>query len=90
MRNSNTTALLVDLTTGKSETIQVGDIRTHFIGDVRGETVRQLSEETFLRKWTPVDPDPARRFAIFDAYSLPNLEAVDVPISAREGLGVNV
>jgi hypothetical protein len=93
MRNSNTTALSVDLITGKSEAIQVGgynDIRARFVGDVRGETIRELGESTFLRKWTAVDPDPGRRIAIYDAYSVPGLQSVDLPITAKTGLEISI
>jgi hypothetical protein len=94
MHNSNTTAWLVDLTTGKSEAIQVGgynDIRVRFVGDVKGETLRELGENVYLRKWTAVDPDPeGRMVAVYDAYGVPSLQAVDLPAAARSSLEVKV
>jgi hypothetical protein len=76
------TAFLVDLATGKSEPLEIAgytDIRARFVGDVKGETLRELGENVYLRKWTAVDPNPKRRVAIYDAYTVPSLRRVDIP-----------
>jgi hypothetical protein len=75
-------ALLVDLVTGENTVIDLkgnDHVRSFFPGsDVRGKTLRQLSESVFLREWIACDRE-TRRVAIIDAYDGTTLKRVDLP-----------
>jgi hypothetical protein len=95
MPNSNTRAWFVDQTSGKAEPIQIdghADIRGHFPDtDVKGQTLRELTDGVYLRKWSACERVERPEIAIYDAYdgqTLKPVDLTDLPISARKGMEV--
>jgi hypothetical protein len=79
-------ALKIDLETGEAVPIQVdgeNGVLRYFTGDVRGKTLRQLSEDIYLRQWSACE-HPATGVAIADCYNGATLKPVDLPLSPDE------